>query len=325
MTKLKNKINEFDDDKLTKFAEQSMTKCCWWFFNSQDFSSNQFRNWRWPPSVLSLTKQGWPGPRDYYCECVLRKMMRWRGWLLLCCVVAVCCCAEWLVLCKCVVDEPHMARISGPSHLTRAEELWSQKISCFRSVGCLFLLKLPMLIGGLLSLTSWSWWGRLFCFLSFFFGCFSSSPSIFLSSFYPSILLSHLMEKQHLGAQWIPAKTGALRTNKEFWQRHKTRILMSKRRSARAQSQNQDSALKLRSIEEPRRGRNSWKKKNFQLSLRCTLVVKHWQASLSMKTAQGQLINSSINWKTEFGSQDTHRCLPKFERRASEVIPSVRT
>ena len=102
-TKLKNEINEFDDDKLTKFAEQSMTKCCWWFFNSQDFSSNQFRNWRWPPSVLSLTKQGWPGPRDYYCECVLRRMMRWRGWLLLCCVVAVCCCAEWLVLCKCVV------------------------------------------------------------------------------------------------------------------------------------------------------------------------------------------------------------------------------
>ena len=113
-TKLKNEINEFDDDKLTKFAEQSMTKCCWWFFNSQDFSSNQFRNWRWPPSVLSLTKQGC----DYYCECVLRRMMRWRGWLLLCCVVAVCCCAEWLVLCKCVVDEPHGADFWSIGHLS---------------------------------------------------------------------------------------------------------------------------------------------------------------------------------------------------------------
>ena len=89
-TKLKNEINEFDDDKLTKFAEQSMTKCCWWLFNSQDFSSNQFRNWRWPPSVLSLTKQGWPGPRDYYCECACWGRW-WGGEGDYCCAVLLLC------------------------------------------------------------------------------------------------------------------------------------------------------------------------------------------------------------------------------------------
>ena len=37
--------------------------------------------------------------------------------------------------------------------------------------------------------------------LSFFLFWVFFLFSIFLSSFYPSILLSHLMEKQHLGAQ----------------------------------------------------------------------------------------------------------------------------
>ena len=81
-------------------------------------------------------------------------------------IVLCCCCvtAIWFVVlsdyyCASALLMSPMARISGPEPFDKGggsqKSLVSGLVSVsFSSVGCLFLLKLRMLIGGLLSLTS---------------------------------------------------------------------------------------------------------------------------------------------------------------------------